>query len=311
MKEARAEIRKRNVQDSKVKLEKLLRPLDDDSTRTIRRGRDTGAWLTVPPSTVNGTELSAQEFRDALAMRYGDAPPDLPIDCDGCGAPFTLQHALGCKCGGLVIFRHNEIRDEIAEMCTTAFSPAAVRDEPLIHPGRDATRGNTVPRTTTAATPKKDDDQAPSEDERGDLSIRGFWEKGTYCIIDVRVTDTDQKSYRKRDPSKVLESQEKEKKKKYLSSCLENRRHFTPFVVSADGMLGREATIFSKRLAAKLAAKWSRSYSEVCGYVRSRLSIAIVRATHLCIRGSRVPMHRISNRRPQWEDGSGLSLLDW
>jgi hypothetical protein len=28
-----------------------------------------GAWLSVLPSTVNGTELSPQEFRDALFMR--------------------------------------------------------------------------------------------------------------------------------------------------------------------------------------------------------------------------------------------------
>jgi hypothetical protein len=51
-------------------------------------------------------------------------------------------------------------------------------------------------------------------------------------------------------------------------------------------MLGREAKTFAKRLAAKLANKWEKSYSQVCGYVNARLNIAIVRATHLCMRGS-------------------------
>jgi hypothetical protein len=60
-------------------------------------------------SSQRDTELSAQEFRDALFMRYGITPPDLPDSCDGCEARFTLQHALGCKKGGLVIFRHNKI----------------------------------------------------------------------------------------------------------------------------------------------------------------------------------------------------------
>ena len=49
-------------------------------------------------------------------------------------------------------------------------------------------------------------------EDRGDVFIRGLWDRGTYCIIDVRVTDLDAKSNRSRDPAKVLESHEKEKK---------------------------------------------------------------------------------------------------
>ena len=102
---------------------------------------------------------------------------------------------------------------------------------------------------------------------------------------------------------------EEEKKRKYLQACLEQRRHFAPFVVSADGMLGREAEALLKRLSGKLATKWEQPYSQVCGFVRARLSIAIVRATHLCLRGSRVPAHKVSYRHPKWEDGAGLGLF--
>ena len=52
--------------------------------RRMRRAAKTGAWLTVLPSTVNGTELGAQERRDELFLRYGLDPPDLPTHCDGC-----------------------------------------------------------------------------------------------------------------------------------------------------------------------------------------------------------------------------------
>ena len=64
-----------------------------------------------------------------------------------------------------------------------------------------------------------------------------------------------------------------------------------------------------KKLSALLAEKSRKTYSEVCGYVNARMSIAIVRATHLCLRGSRVPTSQISNRRPQWEDGAGMGLF--
>jgi hypothetical protein len=55
-------------------------------------------------------------------------------------------------------------------------------------------------------------DPSVTRDElRGDILVRGFWECGTDCIIDVRVTDTDAKSNLSKDPAKVLEAHENEK----------------------------------------------------------------------------------------------------
>ena len=64
------------------------------------------------PSAVSGTEPGRDEFRDAIRLRYGKTPANLPEKCDGCGAKFTLEHALSCKVGGLVIQRHDEINQE-------------------------------------------------------------------------------------------------------------------------------------------------------------------------------------------------------
>jgi len=74
--------------------------------------------------------------------------------------------------------------------------------------------------------------------DRGNLLARGFWEKSTDTIIDVRVTNLGSKSYKNLPPKKVLERQEKEMKKKYCKPCENQRRHFTPFVVSTDEMFG-------------------------------------------------------------------------
>ena len=138
MAEEKAATRKRNLELNSAKLATTLRRLPDGLNRTITRGKETGAWLTVLPSIVNETELSAEEFRDALIMRYGERPSNFPHTCDGCDAPFSLQHALGCKKGGLVIFRHNEVRDELAHLAAEAFTPSSVRDEPLIRSGHVA-----------------------------------------------------------------------------------------------------------------------------------------------------------------------------
>jgi hypothetical protein len=46
---------------------------------------------------------------------------------------FSVPHALECKKGGLVISRHNEIRDELSDLASKALSPSPVRDEPKIH----------------------------------------------------------------------------------------------------------------------------------------------------------------------------------
>ena len=65
-------------------------------------------------------DLAAQEFRDRLALRYRKPLLCLPACCDGCGAPFSIKHALDCHIGGLAGWRHNEVHDafgDLAALC--------------------------------------------------------------------------------------------------------------------------------------------------------------------------------------------------
>jgi hypothetical protein len=80
-------------------------------------------------------------------------------------------------------------------------------------------------------------------------------------------------------------------------------------VVSTDGLLGKEAKCLLKKLSTVLTDKWEKPYAVVRDYVNARMSIAIVQATHICLRDSRIPTSTISNRRPQWEDKARLSLF--
>jgi hypothetical protein len=48
------------------------------------RTTETGAWLTIIPDRLNGTDLSADEFRNSLLLRFGLTPHSLPHRCEGC-----------------------------------------------------------------------------------------------------------------------------------------------------------------------------------------------------------------------------------
>ena len=75
--------------------------------------------------------------------------------------------------------------------------------------------------------------------------------------------------------------------------------------MTADGALGLEAKTLIRHLADKIAVIWQKSNSEVLGYVRARMFFAVLGATNLCIRGSRVKWRR----RMEIEDGAGLPYL--
>ena len=124
----------------------------------------------------------------------------------------------------------------------------------------------------------------------------------------MRVMNTDAKYHMAKALEKCLHDAERGKRRMYLEACLQQRRHFSSFVSSVHGLMGVEATSNLKRSAIRLSTKWKQPYSETCGYVKSRIAIDLVRAIHHCIRGSRVPAHRISVQRPQWEDGLGINL---
>eukprot|EP00980_Cylindrotheca_fusiformis_P010882 scaffold2471_cov155-Cylindrotheca_fusiformis.AAC.4 len=112
------------------------------------------------------------------------------------------------------------------------------------------------------------------------------------------------------EPLNVLRTREKakKKKKKYLKACLQQRRSFVPFVVSTDGLLGPEAQMFVKKLAADLSVRWDQPKSVVTNFIRARLGIAILRATHHCISGPRIPASKMS-RHIEWTGPAGLALF--
>ena len=135
--------------------------------------RHPSGWLTV--LSHYHFDLSLSEFCDALANRYHQPLSKLPADCDGCGLEFTLQHALDCRKGGLMIQWHNEVRDVLGDLASIAFRD--VIREPIVRYA-DPVRG--LPALIA------------------DLSVRGVWAAKTKVLFDIHVMDTDAQSYTSR-----------------------------------------------------------------------------------------------------------------
>ena len=130
--------------------------------------------------------MSAQQFRDALCLRYHCPLSLLPGSCDGCGGDFSLTHALDCRKGGLVTQHHNEIRDALGDLAALGYRE--VVREPIVCDG---------------------DNDSPAL--IADLGVRGVWIPQGEALFDVRVVDTDAASYVNCSVSAVLASAEEEK----------------------------------------------------------------------------------------------------
>ena len=275
--------RQQQGEQNECVLREVLDSFDERRARAVRRAIDgkCSGWLSVVPVASLNFDLSAQVFRDALAVRYYRPVVALPAACDGCGAPTSVAHALSCRKGGLVIRRHNEVRDALGEMMAMAFGQQIVK-EPIV---------------------KEADPECGEGGLVADLAVRGLWQSQSEALLDIRVVDTDADSYCRRPVSAVLKSAEEEKKRKYNDAVEARRGSFSPFVVSVDGFVGVEAGCILKRVAEVLGWKWGKSYVQVMGWVRCYMSLAVIRATGLCLRGSRVPWRSVGRG---FEDGGGL-----
>ena len=103
LKDRKRESAIRKDMEGTTQLKELEKYMEPQEYRVSKRAGETGAWLTVIPQMINGTDLSHHEFRDHLALRYGKTPANLPALCDGCGGRMNITHLLGCKRGDLYI----------------------------------------------------------------------------------------------------------------------------------------------------------------------------------------------------------------
>ena len=187
----------------------VLSDFDFTHQRVLQRAKDNdlGVWLSVIPVESKNFDLSAQEFYDALSIRYRKPLLNLPPTCDGCGATSSLYHFLICRKGGLVVQHHNEIRNAIGDL--TALAWGQMRCETVIVEAGDQ----------------------HSETLIADLCVQRVWLPQAEVLFDIRVIDTDAQSNLCHTPGRVLLNAEVENNNvKYTDACATQCAHFTPYV---------------------------------------------------------------------------------
>ena len=69
--------------------------------------------------------------------------------------------------------------------------------------------------------------------------IRGLWYCQVNSIIDFKLGDADADTYKYEPMKSLLTRREKINKDKHGKHCNNQREHFSPFILSVDGFLGR------------------------------------------------------------------------
>ena len=177
--------------------------------------------------------------------------------------------------------RHNDVRDFTAELLSEVFKDVAV--EPLLTP----LSGETL-RYKTANT---------DEHARLDVSARGVWIRGSRAFFDVKVFNPLARSYSGQTLKAAHRSNENSKKRMYAERII-NVEHgtLTPLVFTCFGGMSVECGHFYNRMADKLSEKRNISISQGRTWVRTKISFALLRATNLCIRGSRTKKQYAAER---------------
>ena len=135
----------------------------------IAQEQESSSWLTLLPIKRLGFNLPKSDFWDAGRLRNRLPLKRLPSYC-GCSKTYNVQHVISCKKGGFVTLRHNELRDNIAEMLKEVTSDVKV--EPALQP-----------------LSSEEIKRNQSNEARSDISARGIWIRKQRAFFDIRVFD--------------------------------------------------------------------------------------------------------------------------
>ena len=137
--------------------------------------------------TVNRTDIVAQEWHDAVFIRYSINPLGISHHCHGCEMRFYVTHTFDYKKGVIITARHNDIRDGIPGLACKALTPTHMRYIPLITPGWYISIGRAI--QAKSEMPNKQLGTTVYYEQKGDLLTRVVpAPDGTIYLVDINGT---------------------------------------------------------------------------------------------------------------------------
>ena len=247
--QTKPEIRMQRRQQQTYAADQLQQILPRHLKRAMELVSEKGAssWLSTLPVKELGFTLHKGDFHDALCLRYGWQPMNIPSKCT-CGASFFVEHVLCCSISGFPTIRHNENRDFTANVMSETCHDVC------IEPPLQALITEPLPQATS------------NRDDGAHLDIRaqGFWgDRHRRTFFDVRVFYPNAPSYQNLQHGSIYRQHE-EKKRSYEDRIREvEHSSFTPLVFSTSGGMGTLATTAYKRLASLIAWKKNQPNNKV------------------------------------------------
>ena len=215
------------------------------------------SWLIALPLSKHGFDLTKTEFRDGIALRYTWEAKNTPAICP-CGKEFSLTNALHCAKGGYTHQRHNEIRDVFANLMDD------VCHDVQIEPKLQSLDGEIFSSNSTTS----------DDDARLDIKANGLWgSRINRTFFDVKIFNPHAKSC----PKTINDAY------KYHESIKQNKYESA----------GTSASRVMKQLATKISEKRGEPYADNISYIRTKISITLLRSCVLCLRGCRALKPRV------------------
>ena len=190
-----------------------------------------------------------------------------------CGDSFNLQHALSCSKGGIVITRHNKLRNLTAEILGEVCKNVVIK--PLLTP----LTGEELPKSSNT-----------SNQARADVSARALWINGQTAFFDLKVFNPLVICHLHHSLSAVHKKNESKKKREHNQRILQvEHGSFTPFKFSCFGEMSRGCSRFFSHTAERLTNRRKEPKSKISAWIKARLNFALIRSMLLCLRGTRTP----------------------
>ena len=230
----------------------------------------TGNWLTAPPIKARGHYLSKKAFEDAIRIRMGLEPKEIPRIC-ACGQRNNLTHTQNCHRGGYINLRHDSIRDVIHKNASKAFHDTEI--EPRLNPVED----HTLPSGANT-----------TEHARTDIRIKSFLRDFQDTHFDIQVINTQADSHLQHTPMEAMKKAEDNKNRLYKErlQMVENAT-FIPMIFTTKGARARATSRALNRIATRCAAKNKEDQKDASKRISTELSFLFLKIELACVRGRR------------------------